>query len=72
MWCCMVVYLIFTEDHTATAGDALVRGDVCAESIRLGRLLRRLLPDEPEVGGLLVQMALYGVLDRRADDPVVT
>ena len=53
-----VVYLIFTEGHTATAGDALVRGDLCAEAIRLGRLLRRLLPDEPEVGGLLAQMLL--------------
>ena len=53
-----VVYLVFTEGHTATAGDALVRGDLCAEAIRLGRLLRRLLPDEPEVGGLLAQMLL--------------
>ena len=53
-----VLYLIFTEGHTATAGDALVRRDLCAEAIRLGRLLRRLLPDEPEVGGLLAQMLL--------------
>ena len=53
-----VIYLIFTEGHTATAGDALVRGDLCAEAIRLGRLVRWLLPDEPEVGGLLAQMLL--------------
>lgn len=53
-----VVYLVFTEGHTATAGDALVRRDLCAEAIRLGRLLRRLLPAEPEVGGLLAQMLL--------------
>ena len=53
-----VIYLIFTEGHTATAGDDLVRGDLCAEAIRLGRLVRRLLPDEPEVGGLLAQMLL--------------
>jgi RNA polymerase sigma factor (sigma-70 family) len=53
-----VIYLIFTEGHTATAGDALVRSDLCAEAIRLGRLVRRLLPDEPEVGGLLAQMLL--------------
>lgn len=53
-----VIYLIFTEGHTATAGDALVRGDLCAEAIRLGRLVRRLLPDQPEVGGLLAQMLL--------------
>ena len=53
-----VLYLDFTEGHTATAGDALVRSDLCAEAIRLGRLVRRLLPDEPEVGGLLAQMLL--------------
>ena len=53
-----VIYLVFTEGHTASAGDALVRSDLCAEAIRLGRLLRRLLPDEPEVGGLLAQMLL--------------
>jgi predicted RNA polymerase sigma factor len=53
-----VIYLVFTEGHTATSGDALVRADLCAEAIRLGRLVRRLLPDEPEVGGLLAQMLL--------------
>ncbi|MGL5908797.1 MAG: RNA polymerase sigma factor [Phycicoccus sp.] len=53
-----VVYLIFTEGHTASTGDALVRADLCAEAIRLGRLLRRALPDVPEVGGLLAQMLL--------------
>jgi RNA polymerase sigma factor (sigma-70 family) len=53
-----VIYLIFTEGHTATAGDALVRSDLCTEAIRLGRLLRRVLPEEPEVGGLLAQMLL--------------
>jgi RNA polymerase sigma factor (sigma-70 family) len=53
-----VIYLIFTEGHTATAGDARVRADLCDESIRLGRLAHRLLPDEPEVTGLLAQMLL--------------
>ena len=53
-----VIYLIFTEGHTASAGDALIRGDLCTEAIRLGRLVRRLLPDEPEVDGLLAQMLL--------------
>jgi len=53
-----VIYLVFTEGHTATAGDELVRGDLCAEALRLGRLLRRLLPHEPEVVGLLAQMLL--------------
>ncbi len=53
-----VIYLIFTEGHTATAGDALIRGDLCTEAIRLARLVRRVLPEEPEVGGLLAQMLL--------------
>ncbi len=53
-----VVYLIFTEGHTASAGDHLVRADLCAEGIRLGRLLLELLPDEPEVWGLLALMLL--------------
>jgi RNA polymerase sigma-70 factor (ECF subfamily) len=53
-----VVYLIFTEGHDATSGDRLVREDLCAEAIRLGRLLRQLMPDEPEVDGLLALMLL--------------
>jgi RNA polymerase sigma-70 factor (ECF subfamily) len=53
-----VVYLIFTEGHTATSGDRLVREDLCAEAIRLGRLLAELMPDEPEVTGLLALMLL--------------
>jgi RNA polymerase sigma-70 factor (ECF subfamily) len=53
-----VVYLIFTEGHTATSGQRLVREDLCAEAIRLGRLLADLMPDEPEVMGLLALMLL--------------
>ena len=53
-----VVYLVFTEGHTATAGEDLVRDDLCAEAIRLGRLLAELMPDEPEVTGLLALMLL--------------
>ena len=48
-----VVYLVFTEGHTATSGDALVRVDLCDEAVRLARLLAELLPDESEVHGLL-------------------
>jgi RNA polymerase sigma-70 factor, ECF subfamily len=59
-----VVYLIFNEGYTASSGDRLVRGDLCAEAIRLGRLLRQLMPDEPEVMGLLALMLL--VESRRA------
>jgi RNA polymerase sigma-70 factor, ECF subfamily len=53
-----VVYLVFTEGHTATSGSRLVREDLCAEAIRLGRLLAELMPDEPEVLGLLALMLL--------------
>jgi predicted RNA polymerase sigma factor len=53
-----VIYLVFTEGHTATSGDALVRADLCAEAIRLARIVRRLLPEQPEVGGLLAQLLL--------------
>lgn len=53
-----VVYLVFTEGHSATAGEQLVRAELCAEAIRLGRLLHELMPDEPEVAGLLALMLL--------------
>ncbi|WP_116453506.1 RNA polymerase sigma factor [Blastococcus litoris] len=53
-----VVYLVFTEGHSASSGDRLVREDLCAEAIRLGRLLTELMPDEPEVTGLLALMLL--------------
>ena len=53
-----VIYLIFTEGHTASAGTRLVRDDLCAEAIRLGRVLAALLPDAEEVLGLLALMLL--------------
>jgi RNA polymerase sigma-70 factor (ECF subfamily) len=53
-----VVYLIFNEGYKASSGDELVRDDLCAEAVRLGRLLAGLLPDEPEVLGLLALMLL--------------
>jgi RNA polymerase sigma-70 factor (ECF subfamily) len=53
-----VVYLIFNEGYAASSGDRLVREDLCAEAIRLGRLLVELMPDEPEVSGLLGLMLL--------------
>ncbi len=53
-----VVYLIFNEGYRASSGDRLVREDLCTEAIRLGRLLAELLPDEPEVLGLLALLLL--------------
>jgi RNA polymerase sigma-70 factor (ECF subfamily) len=53
-----VVYLIFNEGYLATAGDELQRGDLSAEAIRLARLLAHLMPDEPEVHGLLALLLL--------------
>ena len=75
-----VVYLIFNEGYTASAGDRLIRADLCAEAIRLGRLLAALIPEEPEVLGLLALMLLIdsrraarttaaGDLVRLADQP---
>ena len=73
-----VVYLIFNEGYAATAGDHLVRDELYAEAIRLGRVLLELMPDEPEVVGLVGLMLLLaarrsartttnGVLVRLAD-----
>jgi len=53
-----VIYLVFNEGHTATSGDELVRSDLSAEAIRLARLLAQLMPDEPEVHGLLALLIL--------------
>jgi len=53
-----VVYLIFNEGSTASSGARLVRDELCAEAVRLGRLLAELMPDEPEVWGLLALMLL--------------
>ena len=53
-----VVYLVFNEGYTASAGDDLTRQDLSAEAIRLARLLHDLMPDEPEVSGLLALLLL--------------
>ena len=53
-----VLYLVFNEGYTATAGDRLVRTDLCLEAIRLARVLADLMPDEPEVTGLLALLLL--------------
>jgi RNA polymerase sigma-70 factor, ECF subfamily len=53
-----VVYLMFTEGHRASTGEQLVRPELCAEAIRLARALTDLLPDQPEVVGLLALLLL--------------
>jgi RNA polymerase sigma-70 factor (ECF subfamily) len=64
-----VVYLIFNEGHTASAGDDLARGALRAEAIRLVRLLTELLPDEAEVIGLLALMLLIESRSRSRTAP---
>jgi len=53
-----VIYLIFNEGYAATAGEELIRPSLCAEALRLGRIVARLMPDEPEVFGLLALMEI--------------
>jgi RNA polymerase sigma-70 factor (ECF subfamily) len=53
-----VVYLVFTEGHMATSGDELIRGELCDQAIRLARALTGLVPDVPEVAGLLALLLL--------------
>ncbi|MFL6166292.1 MAG: RNA polymerase sigma factor, partial [Ornithinibacter sp.] len=53
-----VIYLVFTEGHLPGSGIDGIRDDLCSEAIRLGRVLRALMPDEPEVAGLLALMLL--------------
>jgi RNA polymerase sigma-70 factor (ECF subfamily) len=60
----LVVYLIFNEGYLASSGDALIRRELCAEAIRLGRVLCRLLPQQPEAHALLGLMLLH---DSRRD-----
>jgi RNA polymerase sigma-70 factor (ECF subfamily) len=54
-----VIYLIFNEGYAATSGDALVRRELCAEAIRLARVLCALMPDRPQARGLLALMLLH-------------
>jgi RNA polymerase sigma-70 factor (ECF subfamily) len=64
-----VVHLVFTTGHTAPTGDALVRPDMVDRALDLGRVLRSLMPDEPEVRGLLALMLLTDARrDTRVDD----
>ncbi|MUL48996.1 RNA polymerase sigma factor [Mycobacterium sp. CBMA293] len=64
-----VVYLIFNEGHTASSGENLVRVDLTTEAVRLGRLLAELMPDEPEVLGLLALMLMTDARRAARTDP---
>lgn len=64
-----VLYLVFNEGYAATSDASVVRRDLCDEAIRLGRLMALLMPDEPEVLGLLALMLLHDARrDARVDD----
>ncbi len=64
-----VLYLMFTEGHTASAGPLLQRVDLTGEAVRLTRLLRRLLPGDTETGGLLALMVLTDARRAARTDP---
>jgi RNA polymerase sigma factor (sigma-70 family) len=53
-----VIYLVFNEGYSATAGDAWVRPELCEDALRLGRMLAELMPDEAEVHGLVAMMEI--------------
>ena len=64
-----VVYLVFTEGYAPSTGDRTIRPELCAEAVRLGRLLDNLLPDQTEVAGLLALMLLHSARLNGRSDP---
>src|SRR5216117_4335472 len=61
-----VIYLIFNEGYAATAGDDWMRPALCEDALRLGRILAELVPQEPEVHGLVALMSLQASRDRKS------
>jgi RNA polymerase sigma-70 factor (ECF subfamily) len=64
-----VLYLMFNEGYAASTGDELIRVNLCAEAIRLARLLNRMMPDEPESGGLLALLLFQHSRREARTDP---
>jgi RNA polymerase sigma-70 factor, ECF subfamily len=64
-----VIYLIFNEGYAATAGDESIRTELAEEALRLGRILAELVPDEPEVHGLVALMELQASRFRARSGP---
>jgi RNA polymerase sigma factor (sigma-70 family) len=70
-----VIYLVFNEGYAATAGSDWVRPELCEDALRLGRIVARLLPDEPEVDGLValmeIQASRFGARVGEAGEPIL-
>ena len=64
-----VIYLVFNEGYSATAGDDWIRPALCDEALRLGRVLAGLAPDEPEVHGLVALMEIQASRSRARIGP---
>ena len=67
-----VIYLIFNEGYSATAGDDWMRPALCEDALRLGRVLAELAPDEPEVHGLVALMEIQASRSRARLGPTAS